>query len=498
MKRIILTALAAFMLLAAQAQDKKKSKADRNEKLAELTAETDQKVIDKKLKLLLQSNTEQDAITALSYYNAKELTDKAEDTRKKILKKFPEGSLAQQELLKQVDQISDLNQKDQKFVELHKKYPSLNTGFLTYSLGKEFAAKGDENKMKFYADIMSADARDGRGNAISKESIYATMATDMVESNPSAAAAYLQKGVALSKKALDEITTGGTANENQLVRAKNNYFSMQLNYMTALANGQEPEKAYQMAKEMYDTQLKITAAENYKKESIEGAYVKTLIKTKRYKEALPLIETAVKNGDISSKNLANLKLAYTEVNGADADYISYEAKILAAQKQAFKEEVEKSAVNLPAPGFELKDTEGRTVKLSDFKDKVVVVDFWATWCGPCKASFPAMQKAVNKYKNDENVQFLFLHTWEKNSPEPAKSAQKYVTDNNYTFKVLMDLRDPKTKDSAAASAFKVDGIPSKFIIDPKGNIRFNTSGFSADADKAVEELSYMIEFARKG
>ncbi|MDD2425907.1 MAG: TlpA disulfide reductase family protein [Bacteroidales bacterium] len=126
-----------------------------------------------------------------------------------------------------------------------------------------------------------------------------------------------------------------------------------------------------------------------------------------------------------------------------------------------------------------------------------MLDFWATWCGPCKASFPAMQKAVNKYKNDPDVKFLFLHTWEKGEGDPAQNAKKYIVDNNYTFTVLMDLRDPQTKASAVASAYKVDGIPAKFIIDTRGNIRFSTSGFSMDADKAVEELSNMIEFAKK-
>jgi peroxiredoxin len=106
-----------------------------------------------------------------------------------------------------------------------------------------------------------------------------------------------------------------------------------------------------------------------------------------------------------------------------------------------------------------------------------------------------MQLAVNKYKNNPNVKFLFIHTWEKTGGNAIEEAKKYITDNNYTFEVLMDLRNPVNKQSPVASAYKVSGIPTKIIIDPKGQIRFNTAGFSADSDKAVKELSAMIEYS---
>src|SRR5690554_335086 len=69
----------------------------------------------------------------------------------------------------------------------------------------------------------------------------------------------------------------------------------------------------------------------------------------------------------------------------------------------------KAHVSAPAPDFVLKDLDGNTVSLKDQKDKVVILDFWATWCGPCIQSFPSMQTAIDLYKNDPNVVFLFIN-----------------------------------------------------------------------------------------
>src|SRR5690606_697771 len=122
-------------------------------------------------------------------------------------------------------------------------------------------------------------------------------------------------------------------------------------------------------------------------------------------------------------------------------------------------------------------TEIYTLSLHDALP-ILILDFWATWCGPCVKSFPGMQVAVNKYKDNPNVVFLFIDTWENGTTEENnKNVVKFIKDNNYSFNVLFDT---KTSDEAGSpykvvEDYKVSGIPTKFIIGPDGKIKFKRS-----------------------
>ena len=106
-----------------------------------------------------------------------------------------------------------------------------------------------------------------------------------------------------------------------------------------------------------------------------------------------------------------------------------------------------------------------------------------------------MKKAVEKFQSDPDVKFLFIHTWEKE--DSAKfNAKKYIVDNNFPFEVLMDLRDSEGINKVVED-YKVSAIPTKFVIDKKGNIRFKFTGASGGDDAVVEEIVAMIELANK-
>lgn len=147
-------------------------------------------------------------------------------------------------------------------------------------------------------------------------------------------------------------------------------------------------------------------------------------------------------------------------------------------------------LNEAAPKFSLKDMEGNTVSLEGLKGKVVIVDFWATWCGPCIASMPAMKKAQEKLTARGDVAFLFVDTWE-NVDNKLQNASDFMKKNNYPFHVLMD------DESKVVADFKVSGIPTKFIIDKAGNIRFKSVGWGGNDEALIDEIDTMVELSSK-
>ncbi|TCD26983.1 redoxin domain-containing protein [Pedobacter psychrodurus] len=151
-------------------------------------------------------------------------------------------------------------------------------------------------------------------------------------------------------------------------------------------------------------------------------------------------------------------------------------------------------IAVPAPNFTLKDLDGNIVSLKDLKGKVIVLDLWSTWCVPCKKSFPAMQVAVNTYKNDPSVKFLFIHTWET-TKTPLEDVRKYIAQSGFNFQVLMDLKDGAGR-NAAVEDYRVSAIPAKFIIDKTGNIVFKLTGFTGTDADALKEISERITLAK--
>lgn len=215
---------------------------------------------------------------------------------------------------------------------------------------------------------------------------------------------------------------------------------------------------------------------------------------KRYSEALPHLEKLVRTGFADDAVKSELLLAYQFLH-PDKDTAHYMSNLRGDLTLDLKGRMADMEINTPVRDFTVFDLSGKEVSIKDFKGKTVVIDIWASWCMPCLAALPAMQRAAEKHRSDPSVKFMFINSLEKGDARTI--AHNYFKEHNYEMDLYIDPMNPETKTSPAFEALDAHGLPSKIVIDASGIIRFKTGGFNGGDDELVEEINIMIEIAKQ-
>lgn len=139
-------------------------------------------------------------------------------------------------------------------------------------------------------------------------------------------------------------------------------------------------------------------------------------------------------------------------------------------------------INSKAPEFSANDLSGNTIKLTELRGKVILVDFWASWCVPCRKSMPHI---IELYNNRSDSSFTVIAV---NADEERSKIDDFANSINaeFPFPVIFD------KDSKLPPLYNVEGMPTTIIIDKEGMIRFKETGFTNDIkekmDSKIKEL----------
>ncbi|MFG0284437.1 MAG: TlpA family protein disulfide reductase [Phycisphaerales bacterium JB039] len=133
-----------------------------------------------------------------------------------------------------------------------------------------------------------------------------------------------------------------------------------------------------------------------------------------------------------------------------------------------------SLVGKPAPDFTLADPTGKQHTLSDYQGQVVVLDFWATWCGPCKAAMPGLQKLHEKFQGSP-VKIFGVNAWENGDPVA------YMKREEFTYGLLLE-------GDQVAAKYGVSGIPTFFVVGVDGSVIHSAVGFDPEGEAKLAKV----------
>jgi thiol-disulfide isomerase/thioredoxin len=176
---------------------------------------------------------------------------------------------------------------------------------------------------------------------------------------------------------------------------------------------------------------------------------------------------------------------YKKLNGENSDYSNAFDSLLLIAKNNRINNLKKNMLNLKIDFGMIETINGIKIDLSILKGKVIIIEFWSTWCGPCSDVLTSLETIYNMYSENSNVLIAAVDIWEKGTNRKA-DVQDYVNKGEFDLPVYLDLKDELPR------KLSVSGLPTRLYIDKEGIVQFKEVGF-AGMDESIRSASDIIE-----
>jgi thiol-disulfide isomerase/thioredoxin len=411
--------------------------------------------------------------------------------QKQEIDKNPKGSIAQGVRSSLVWEEQDNKKRIELLKQLLTDFPAMDRKLRQACLSNLFFLHSKNNELDAAADVLSEIEKP-------EAYMYNDIASKYIEKgeNLEKAVGWAKKGIDMSRNPDPQYKPSYITNKDW--EESNKYYADMIldTYGYGLLKLGKKSEAEAALEEVY-TNSKGEDSE------INLHYIEVLEKVGKYDKALEVGTEAIMKGKDSPEITDQLKNVYAGKVGKKGTYedLNKDQKdkfenmlsdALKKKTEMIRKSLKETRLNNPSTDFTLKDMNGVSVSLSELKGKVVILDFWATWCGPCKASFPYLQKVYEKYQNNPNVKILAINSWERQKDYTAQleNAKSFMSSNKYTYPVLID---EKSDDQfIVIGKYEVEGIPTKFILDKKGIIAWKVVGFE-NGLYMIDEMTEQIE-----